>query len=100
MASRYTDRAARDYQRDSRDREMPKKDTTFWISNVGINREVIQTEICFFLGNDARVRPGTNEMTGESGYKITAYRNLTQVRKRLYRGVLEVARLTQFVRQW
>ncbi|KAJ6155554.1 hypothetical protein N7470_006120, partial [Penicillium chermesinum] len=41
----------------------------------GITREVIQADICRYLGNDALVRPGNH--SGRQGFFIRAYRNLT-----------------------
>jgi hypothetical protein len=53
----------------------------YFIPRDGIDREVITSDICRYLGNDALVRPGTYEdpNSGQSisGYYITAYRNLT-----------------------
>lgn len=47
----------------------------YFIDKSGISREVIQADICRYLGNDALVRPGEHE--GRQGYFIRAYRNLT-----------------------
>ncbi|SPO03769.1 uncharacterized protein DNG_06452 [Cephalotrichum gorgonifer] len=53
----------------------------YFIPRDGIDREVITSDICRYLGNDALVRPGTYDdpESGHSisGYYITAYRNLT-----------------------
>jgi hypothetical protein len=53
----------------------------YFVPRDGIDREVITSDICRYLGNDALVRPGTyeNPATGAvvQGYFITAYRNLT-----------------------
>ncbi|KAK2756568.1 hypothetical protein FQN54_005461 [Arachnomyces sp. PD_36] len=47
----------------------------YFLDGEGISREVIQADICRYLGNDALVRPTTHQ--GRHGYIITAYRNLT-----------------------
>ncbi|DAA75322.1 TPA_exp: putative Transcription factor RfeG [Trichophyton benhamiae CBS 112371] len=47
----------------------------YFIDQDGISREVIQADICRYLGRDALVRPGTHQ--GRPGYFIRAYRNLT-----------------------
>ncbi|KAL2161147.1 hypothetical protein VTH06DRAFT_8366 [Thermothelomyces fergusii] len=52
----------------------------YFVPRDGIDREVITSDICRYLGNDALVRPGTYERadgTVIQGYYITAYRNLT-----------------------
>jgi len=53
----------------------------YFLPRDGIDREVIQADICRYLGNDALVRPGTYEDPATrqplQGYYITAYRNLT-----------------------
>lgn len=60
--------------------QIPRQNEYF-LPRDGIDREVIQADICRYLGNDALVRPGTyeNPQTGQTshGYYITAYRNLT-----------------------
>ncbi|KAI1618001.1 hypothetical protein EDD37DRAFT_646818 [Exophiala viscosa] len=43
----------------------------------GIDREVIQHEICKYLGQDATCRPGRNPADGRSGYLVKAYRPFT-----------------------
>ncbi|KIW75879.1 hypothetical protein Z517_10624 [Fonsecaea pedrosoi CBS 271.37] len=48
----------------------------FWCPGEGIEREVIQHEICKFLGQDATCRPGVDNR-GRSGYWVRAYRALT-----------------------
>jgi hypothetical protein len=56
------------------------RQTTFFVEGTGIDREVITTDICRYLGNDALVRPGEyRDKTGrlQQGYHITAYRTLT-----------------------
>ncbi|KZF23006.1 hypothetical protein L228DRAFT_268370 [Xylona heveae TC161] len=54
---------------------MPPIRNVYWIPGDGIAREVIQADICRYLGNDALVRPDVFE--GREGYRIQAYRNLT-----------------------
>ncbi|KAK5656505.1 hypothetical protein OQA88_4482 [Cercophora sp. LCS_1] len=52
----------------------------YFVPRDGIDREVITSDICRYLGNDALVRPGTYEAADgrvTQGYFITAYRNLT-----------------------
>ncbi|KAK4102770.1 hypothetical protein N658DRAFT_422523 [Parathielavia hyrcaniae] len=52
----------------------------YFVPRDGIDREVITSDICRYLGNDALVRPGTYESPDgrvTQGYFITAYRNLT-----------------------
>lgn len=75
--------------------------STFFVPGTGIDREVITTDICRYLGNDALVKPGPYQVshcrnntsrskrltakqdprTGEvrHGYFVTAYRALTTV---------------------
>ncbi|KAL1998681.1 hypothetical protein VTN02DRAFT_5752 [Thermoascus thermophilus] len=53
----------------------PERQNEYFIPGDGISREVIQADICRYLGNDALVRPGTHN--GRPGYLIRAYRNLT-----------------------
>jgi hypothetical protein len=38
--------------------------STFFINGQGIEREVITTDICRYLGNNALVRPGTHVVSG------------------------------------
>ncbi|KAI9866338.1 MAG: hypothetical protein M1813_001460 [Trichoglossum hirsutum] len=53
----------------------PARTNQYFIPGDGISREVIQADICRYLGNDALVRPG--QYQGRDGFYITAYRNLT-----------------------
>ncbi|EAL91700.1 hypothetical protein V6Z96_000604 [Aspergillus fumigatus] len=53
----------------------PERQNEYFIPGDGISREVIQADICRYLGNDALVRPGNHN--GRQGYFIRAYRNLT-----------------------
>jgi len=59
----------------------PSQRGQFVLEAEGIDRDVITTDICRYLGNDALVRPGkvVDPETGKSTdvYFITAYRNLT-----------------------
>jgi len=63
MAARYAER------------QFAERQNEYFIPGDGISREVIQADICRYLGNDALVRPGTHN--GRAGYFIRAYRNLT-----------------------
>ncbi|KAK3372426.1 hypothetical protein B0H63DRAFT_295764 [Podospora didyma] len=52
----------------------------YFVPRDGIDREVITSDICRYLGHDALVRPGTYESPDgrvTQGYYINAYRNLT-----------------------
>jgi hypothetical protein len=51
----------------------------YFVPGDGIDWEVIQADICRYLGSDARVRPGVDSNKGVQihGYFYTAYRNLT-----------------------
>ncbi|KAJ9633008.1 hypothetical protein H2204_007398 [Knufia peltigerae] len=48
----------------------------YFCPGEGIDREVIQHEICKYLGQDATCRPGRNP-EGRSGYWVKAYRPFT-----------------------
>jgi curved DNA-binding protein CbpA len=50
----------------------------YFLPGEGINREVIQHDICRYLGNDATVRPYQHS-DGRQGYLIRSYRALTSV---------------------
>ncbi|OBT52374.1 hypothetical protein VE04_07734 [Pseudogymnoascus sp. 24MN13] len=59
---------------------MSQRLATYFVPATGIDREVITTDICRYLGNDALVKPGQHKNSkGEpiAGYFITAYRALT-----------------------
>lgn len=80
MTGRHsTSRPQRDDLRDSRDRDLPPRESTrgrqWFIPGDGIEREVIQSDICRYLGRDALVRPFDDN--GQRGFMITAYRTLT-----------------------
>lgn len=47
-------------------RVKPGSDRDFWIPDAGIEREVITYEITRYLGQDALVRPGNNDVRGVS----------------------------------
>ena len=73
-----------DYTRDGRSdlrttREFRSKLNDYFLPGKDINREVIQADICRYLGGDATVRPSTHP-DGRQGYLIKAYRALTTVR--------------------
>lgn len=40
----------------------PERQNEYFINGDGISREVIQADICRYLGNDALVRPGTHNV--------------------------------------
>jgi hypothetical protein len=50
----------------------------YFLPSEDINREVIQYDICRYLGNDATVRP-YQHADGRQGYLIKARRALTTV---------------------
>lgn len=76
---------------------MTGRHNEYFVPGEGISREVIQADICRYLGNDALVRPGnhdvclpnfliginqadlTDNKQGRPGFFISAYRNLTSV---------------------
>ncbi|KIV85212.1 hypothetical protein, variant [Exophiala sideris] len=61
----------------SRDREPLRPELNeYFCPGEGIDREVIQHEICKYLGQDATCRPGRNT-DGRSGYLVRAYRPFT-----------------------
>lgn len=55
--------------------DRPERQNEYFVPGEGISREVIQADICRYLGNDALVRPGAHN--ARHGYLIRAYRNLT-----------------------
>ncbi|KAK4239091.1 hypothetical protein C8A03DRAFT_14495 [Achaetomium macrosporum] len=75
--------AGRPNNRSSQTQPMPPaapRQNEYFVPRDGIDREVITSDICRYLGNDALVRPGTYESPDgrvTQGYFITAYRNLT-----------------------
>jgi hypothetical protein len=84
---------SRDYDDDYRP---SNKYNDYFVPGTGIDREVIQHEICRYLGNDATVRPftnkdvcqrvnkdetNTNRAQGRQGFVVRAYRALTSVRE-------------------
>lgn len=40
----------------------PERQNEYFIPGDGISREVIQADICRYLGNDALVRPGSHNV--------------------------------------
>jgi hypothetical protein len=63
-------------RRDRKERKtVPQNE--YFVPGDGIMQEVIQAEICRYLGNDALVKPGKYKY--RQGYFIRAYRNLTPV---------------------
>lgn len=40
----------------------PERQNEYFIPGDGISREVIQADICRYLGNDALVKPGTHNV--------------------------------------
>ncbi|KAF8429184.1 hypothetical protein EV426DRAFT_211810 [Tirmania nivea] len=56
---------------------VPEYQGQFYISAEGISRDVITTDICRYLGNNARVRPNTDANGKIIGYWYCAYRALT-----------------------
>ncbi|ERF70067.1 hypothetical protein EPUS_00254 [Endocarpon pusillum Z07020] len=66
------------YGRDEMDIDPPPSGrlTTYFLPGEGISREVIQADICRYLGADATCLPARNR-EGASGYMIRAYRMLT-----------------------
>jgi hypothetical protein len=40
----------------------PARQSQFFVNGAGIDREVITTDICRYLGNDALVRPSTHKV--------------------------------------
>jgi hypothetical protein len=95
--SAYPDQMERDdvpsraYMDDARERRRPPVDLQsqmreeassrhqeYFLPGEDINREVIQFDICRYLGNDATVR-SYQHPDGRQGYLIRAYRALTTV---------------------
>lgn len=75
---RERDRPRRDRERDPRDR--PERESArlneYFVNGEGIHREVMQREICKYLGPEAYSRPGTHN--GATGFIVTAVRPFTQ----------------------
>ncbi|KAI9814528.1 MAG: hypothetical protein M1832_005708 [Thelocarpon impressellum] len=61
--------SARDRERDA------ERGNRYFLPGDGIAREVIQADICRYLGNNALVKPG--DYYGRTGFWVTAYRALT-----------------------
>lgn len=66
-------RSGRDYDHRS---ERPERQNEYWLPGEGISREVIQADICRYLGNDALVRPAQlqvcNSIRSTSGHNLEA----------------------------
>ncbi|EXJ62781.1 hypothetical protein A1O7_03220 [Cladophialophora yegresii CBS 114405] len=63
--------------RDDRIRDEPRTALgDYWCPGEGIEREVLQHEICKFLGQDATCRPG-QDSRGRPGFWVRAYRPFT-----------------------
>ncbi|CAL8577201.1 hypothetical protein XPA_003045 [Xanthoria parietina] len=76
---RYDDRR-REPREPVREREIPASTSRaslneFFVDGDGIHREVMQRELCKFLGPDALSRPGN--YNGQKGYIVTAVRPFT-----------------------
>jgi hypothetical protein len=65
-------------QSDFRREEPSSRYQEYFLPGEDINREVIQYDICRYLGNDATVRPYSHP-DGRQGYLIKAYRAPTVV---------------------
>jgi hypothetical protein len=44
---------------------------TFFVPGGGIDREVISTDICRYLGNDATVKPGAHSVCKQGSHRYT-----------------------------
>jgi hypothetical protein len=73
--SMQVDRTKAELEESTPTRFRTTKYNEYFVPGGGIDREVIQHEICRYLGNDATVRPYTKD--GRSGYLVRAYRALT-----------------------
>lgn len=56
------DRRGKDKSSKAQPAPPPSRQSTYFINGQGIDREVITTDICRYLGNDALVKPGTREV--------------------------------------
>jgi hypothetical protein len=61
-----------------RGEENSSRDQEYFLPGEDINREVVQADICRYLGNDATVRPYQHP-DGRQGYIIRSYRAPTSV---------------------
>jgi hypothetical protein len=64
---------------------MSQRLATYFVPAAGIDREVITTDICRYLGNDALVKPGQHKVThpsptASSSTKLTAHRTAKESR--------------------
>lgn len=55
-------RREKESRRDDRRDEQKPRMSTFFVPGAGIDREVITTDICRHLGNDALVKPGSYQV--------------------------------------
>lgn len=53
---------------------MTSRQNEYFIPGDGISREVIQADICRYLGNDALVRPGNHNVRLPDPLQSTAYK--------------------------
>jgi hypothetical protein len=53
--------------------ERPERHNEYFIPGDGISREVIQADICRYLGNDALVKPGTHQVRCQPVYVDDMY---------------------------
>ncbi|KAK2743375.1 hypothetical protein FQN55_007314 [Onygenales sp. PD_40] len=67
--------AARPPRNEDPSRRPAERQNDYFIDGTGISREVIQADICRYLGPGALVKPGV--VQGRPGYYLRAYRNLT-----------------------
>lgn len=51
--------------------ERPERHNEYFIPGDGISREVIQADICRYLGNDALVKPGTHQVRCQPNRMVT-----------------------------
>jgi hypothetical protein len=52
--------------------ERPERHNEYFISGDGISREVIQADICRYLGNDALVKPGSHQVRLQPSFFLFA----------------------------
>ena len=56
--------------------ERPERQNEYFVPGEGISREVIQADICRYLGNDALVRPGVHQVRISSPLDIVVVSGL------------------------
>jgi hypothetical protein len=69
MAARAGAHGRNDQERHPQERHPTERQNEYFIPGDGIMREVIQADICRYLGNDALVRPGNYQV----GFYVTAW---------------------------